>query len=133
MTTLKRLLWFDAVAAFTAAVVMLVFGNLLAPRFGVTPGLLTFLAIANASYGAFAFSLARRAQPPMHVVTWLVRANAFWFFVCLGLVLHVRPEATWLGQAYLIAEGIFVGALALIESRVSARERAQARRPDRSS
>jgi hypothetical protein len=114
---LRPLLWFDCTAAAIAGAIMLTLGGRLAPWFGLPRGLLVFTGLVNLAYGTYSFSLARRAAPSPRAVRALVAANASWVLVCLVLAGYLAGPGSWLGSAYLLAEGAFVGLLAALEAR----------------
>jgi hypothetical protein len=51
-----------------------------------------------------------------------VVANGAWTVPCALLAIATSPTANALGTATLVAEGVFVGALALVEARVLLRD-----------
>lgn len=114
---LRSLLWFDCTAAGVAGVTMLVVSGLLAPLFGLPRVLLVATALANVAYGAFSFSLARMPEAPRGRVRALVIANFAWTLVCVALAAVFAGPGSWLGVAYVLAEGAFVGVLAALEAR----------------
>jgi hypothetical protein len=114
---LRRLLWFDCTAAGVAGAAMLALGGLLAPLLGLPRVLLVFTALVNLAYGAYSFSLARQPAAPRGRVKALVIANFSWVAVCALLALRFANPASWLGAAFLLGEGIFVGVLAAVEGR----------------
>jgi hypothetical protein len=114
---LRPLLWFDCTAGGVVGIAMLALSGVLAPLFGIPRAVLVITAIVNLAYGAFSFSLARQSEPPHRRVRVLVAANAAWTPVCVILAaVHAGP-GSWLGVAYFVAEGVFVGALAVFEMR----------------
>jgi hypothetical protein len=117
---LRRLLWFDCLAAAVAGTAMLALGGRLAPLLGLPRGVLLFIALVNLAYGAFSFSLARRPMAPAALVKVLVAANLSWVVVCVGMAIHFAGPESRLGAALMAGEGIFVGTLAVIEGRVLA-------------
>ncbi len=114
---LRRLLWVDCTAAAIAGTAMLALAGRLAPLFGLPRAVLVFTALANLAYGAFSFSLARQPAPRRARVGVLIAANLGWAGVCLAMGIHFAGPGAWLGAGYILAEGVFVGALASIERR----------------
>ncbi|WP_291980571.1 hypothetical protein [Luteitalea sp.] len=112
-----RLLWVDCTAGALVGVFLLLLSPWLAPLYGLPQGLILFNAAANLLYGAYSFSLARRAIRPMRLLVLLVCANAAWSVVCLGLVVRYWHDASVLGMATLVGESLFVGGLAALEWR----------------
>jgi hypothetical protein len=117
--TIRALLWFDCIAAGVAGVAMLALSSLLAPPFGVPRALLVTMALVNLAYGASSYSLARQPAASRRAVRALVVANFAWTAVCLGLAAFFAAPGSWLGAGYILGEGLFVGALAAVEGRVS--------------
>lgn len=121
---MRRLLWFDALAGMGVGLAMFALANVLAPLFGYTLRIAYALAAANFGYGCFALTLAAWFPSSTPVLRWLVAANGAWPLISVALIAALRDSATGLGLAYLTAEGVFVGALAMVEARALARLRA---------
>jgi hypothetical protein len=117
---LRTLLWLDCSAAGVVGVAMLALSGPLAPRLGLPRAVLAAMALANLAYGASSFTLARQATAPRRHVRALVAANLAWTGVCVALAACFAGRATWLGTGYVLAEGLFVGALAAVEARALA-------------
>jgi predicted membrane-bound spermidine synthase len=113
---IATLLWVDCTAAAVVGVAMLALSGLLAPWFGLPRGLLVFTGIANLVYGSFSFSLARSPAPPRRLVWLLVAANFSWTAVCAVLAAAFAHPGSALGVAWLLLEGLVVGALAAVEA-----------------
>ncbi len=94
--SLKHLLWLDCAAAFISGVVMLILSAWLC-------------------YGAFSFSLARRASRPRSLIVLLVAANFVWSGVCLSAAVLLASTASVFGLIHLAAESVLVGGLASLE------------------
>jgi len=114
---LRTLLCFDCTAAGVVGLTTLLAADLLAPLFGLPQVVLLVTAIANLAYGAFSYSLARSQEAPRRLVRALVAANFAWTGVCVVLAAAFAGPGRWLGVAYLIVEGVFVGVLAAAEAR----------------
>lgn len=122
---LRPLLWFDCTAGGVVGVAMLALSGVLSPLFGIPRAVLVTTAIVNLMYGAFSFSLARRPEAPRRLVRVLIIANLAWMPVCVTLAaVHAGP-GSWLGVAYLLAEGLFVAVLAAVEARAASSDRRQ--------
>jgi hypothetical protein len=117
--SIRALLWFDCIAASVAGVAMLSLSGVLAPVFGIRRAVLVAMAIANLCYGSFSFSLAREPQPPQRRVRALIAANFAWTAVCVVLAAASAGPGSWLGAAYILGEGVFVGTLAIVEARAA--------------
>lgn len=112
--SLKQLLWLDALAGATTAAIGFLAYRQLAVWFGLPPNLLLAIAVANAVYGASAFSLARQPSPDIRP---LVRANWLWAIVSLVMLASYYKAVTPLGLAFLVLQPIVVGGLAWLEGR----------------
>src|SRR5687768_3140820 len=68
---LRKLLWVDCGAAFTAGLVVLSLIGWLSDLYALPRGLLVTMGAVNLGYGAFSFSLARRARRPRSLIVVL--------------------------------------------------------------
>jgi hypothetical protein len=125
---LRSLLWFDCIAGGIVGVTMLAVSGWLAPVFGMPRTVLLATAVANLAYGSFSFSLARMGEAPLGRVRFLVVANGAWSVVCLVLAVSFAAPGSWLGAAYILAEGVFVVGLAAVEARALQAVASEARR-----
>lgn len=98
---------------------MLALSGLLAPLLGIPRTVLVTMALVNLTYGAFSYSLARQPEASRRRVRALVVANFAWTGVCVGLAAFFADPGSWLGAGYILAEALFVGALAAVEARAS--------------
>ncbi len=114
---MRRLLWTDGLAGATAGVVLLALAGPLAGPFGLPPAAVRGLGAVNLAYAALALSLAARLPRSAPHVRYLAAANLMWTVACLGLVLALRDTASWLGLAYVGAEGAVCAALGVLEAR----------------
>lgn len=113
----NELLWVDCIAAAVGGLAVLLLLPWLVPIYGLPPGWLQGVGIANLLYGSYSFSLALRRRRPQAFITLLVVANAAWALVCVGMALHFADSATWLGLGHLVVEAVVVGGLAACEWR----------------
>ena len=81
MRVVPRLLWIDGSGALVAGVIVLLFAPFLSGLHALPRSLLLVTGVANLAYGAFSFTLARRARRPMALVQVLAVANVAW--VCV--------------------------------------------------
>ncbi len=117
MLPLRKLLWVDCGAALLASLAVLSLSGWLARLYALPRGLLVAMGVANLAYGAFSFSLARRAHRPPSLIVLLVMANATWAVLCGIAAVRLAGVASAFGLAHLIGEGLFVGGLAALEWR----------------
>jgi hypothetical protein len=85
--------------------------------YAIPQRLLVLMGVANLTYGAFSFSLARRRVRPRGLLVTLVVANAAWGVLCLLATALLVRRASAFGVASLVLEGLFVGGLAALEWR----------------
>lgn len=118
----QRLLRFDSIAGLSAGVAVLLLRHPLSAWEQIPAPLLAVTGAANLLYGSYSGLLAYRASrgnPASRLaLRTLVIANGGWAVFCLVLVAVTWSYSSWLGVAHLGGEGLFVGLLAYIESRV---------------
>ncbi len=83
MRVVPRLLWIDGSGALVAGVIVLLFAPFLSGLHALPRSLLLVTGVANLAYGAFSFTLARRARRPMALVQVLAVANVAWGVACM--------------------------------------------------
>ena len=113
----QRILWIDGIAALSAGVVALVFGRFLADLYALPRELITFVGVVNVAYSAYGLALATQRRRRTIAIIGLASANGVWACVCLGLAIRFRSEASALGLAIILFEGVFVAGLAMLEWR----------------
>lgn len=121
---IRKLLWVDCTAAGIVGVLMIALSGIVAPWFGVSRTLLVAMGVVNLAYGSYSFSLARRPQVDAGLTRILIRANFAWTLICLVAAAYLWAPGSRLGAAYVVVEGIVVGALAALEAKALARHRA---------
>ena len=77
-----RLLWVDFTAAGLAGLTMLALSGWLSDLYALPHTFVVGLAFVNLVYGAFSFSLARRARRPPRLIAALAAANGAWGALC---------------------------------------------------
>jgi hypothetical protein len=119
--SLPALIRMDAIAGIAAGLI-LYFGRVVwSPLSGLSVEWFARLGIVGLCYGAFSGSITLlSAYRPVPVWT-LVTANALYALFCLGLLLNKSSELRALGIVHLMAETLFVGGLAILESRKAPR------------
>ncbi len=105
----------DCIAGALAGVAMLLLVDWLAALYGMPKDLLVFIGMANVLYATYSFSLAIRRSRTLLLLNALIVANSLWALVCVGLAVRWAGTASLFGMAHLIAEALFVGALARLE------------------
>ena len=94
---------------------MLSLSSWLSDLYALPRVLLIGIGVVNLCYGAFSFSLARRARRPRPLIVLLVVANATWAVLCVLAAVLLAGQASAFGMAQLVGEGLFVGGLAALE------------------
>jgi hypothetical protein len=97
MRVVPRLLWIDGSGALVAGVIVLLFAPFLSGLHALPRSLLLATGVANLAYGAFSFTLARRARRPMALVQVLAVANIAWGVACMVTAAIVAADASRLG------------------------------------
>lgn len=115
MLLLRKLLWVDCGAAFLAGAAVVSLAEWLSRLYALPHGLLVGMGVVNLGYGAFSFSLARRARRPRSLIALLVVANATWAALCGLVAVRLAGTASAFGLAHVVGEGLFVGGLAGLE------------------
>jgi hypothetical protein len=113
----RQLPWLDAMAGLTVGVLVLILRDFLTGFYGLSPGVVTFIGAGNAGYALFGSTLGALRERPRALLYWLVFANFSWSAVCVLLAVEVWASASIFGLAHIIAEGLFVAGLALLEIR----------------
>lgn len=117
----KRILWVDGLGGLVVGVLMLVVmllaGSWLSDTYGLPLGLLWTMTAANLAYGTYSTTLASRSRRPMALILLLVVANATWTVVCFRWTYLHWQASSWIAQAHLVGEGLWVGGLAWLEFR----------------
>ena len=113
----RKLLWIDCGAALLAGLAVLSLSTWLGSLYALPRELLVAMGMVNLAYGAFSFSLARRARRPRSLIVLLVVANATWAVLCGIAAVRLAGVASAFGMVHLIGEGLFVGGLAALEWR----------------
>ena len=98
MRVVPRLLWIDGSGALVAGVIVLLFAPFLSGLRALPRSLLLATGVANLAYGAFSFTLARRARRPMALVQVLAVANVAWGVRAWSLPRSWPPLACWSGD-----------------------------------
>lgn len=118
----QRLLTLDSAGGLIAGTLVIALHQPLSQWEDLPPALLLVTGAANILYGLYSGRLAylARCDHPLHptALRFLVAANAFWTLVCLILTALFWSRATVWGVVHLVGEGIYVGVLAWVESRV---------------
>jgi hypothetical protein len=112
-----NLLWIDGTGGLVAGAIVVPSHQVLAGWYGLPVSLVLAIGVANLLYGAAAFTLATRQRRPLALIGALAGANATWAAVCGALVATYAATAGALGVVHLVAEGLYVGGLGVLEWR----------------
>ncbi len=116
-----RILTFDGSGGLVAGALVMALREPIAGFYGLSLGVVTVVALANLTYGAYSSTLALRALrgtlPSRRAVSVLIVANACWTIVCLGILVATRASAAIFGQLHIGLEGLYVLGLAGVEAR----------------
>lgn len=113
----KSLLWIDCTGGLIVGAFVLAFFPWLSTLYALPVGFVIVMGAANLAYGAYSFSLARRAVRPRALLLLLVTANLAWAVLCAVATAVFASEASALGLAHLVLEGVYVGGLGILEWR----------------
>jgi hypothetical protein len=115
--SLKKLLWIDGIAALLAGTILLVFSYRLAVLFNLPETVVRIQGFISLAYSCFSINLARKKTNPKPRLYLLVVANAGYALFGICLLLYFFKIASVYGILYLVAEILFIGALAFLEWR----------------
>lgn len=113
----RRLLWIDCTGAAVVGVAVLLSSGWLSDLHRLPQDFVLFLGWVNLGYGAYSYSLARRAERPIALILLLVAANLLWAVLCLRWAWIYSGTASPFGLLHLGGEGLYVGVLACFEWR----------------
>lgn len=113
----KRLLWIDGSGGLLVGVLVLASCRWIASWHNLPMMLIIAIGIANAVYGCYSLSLAMQTVRPLVYIHVLVVANLPWAVNCFVIVALWRDSISILGVLHIAGEGIYVGALAILEWR----------------
>ena len=122
---LPAVLSIDAVSAGASGLLHVAAASALAGWLGLDARLVSASGLALFAVAALALWAARSKPVPRAAVYLLVAINAAWVVGCVELLLTAGGLTT-LGQAFLVLQAVFVGALAQLEWMGVRRSRATA-------
>ena len=119
----KLILNVDSIGGIAVGLLVFLLHDVLVWLYDLPLTTVLLLGAANLGYGLFSGSLAlfarmRDAAPPRPLLLLLVTANCLWPLVCVGLIVSHWPAISWLGVVSVALEGIYVGALGIVEARI---------------
>jgi len=120
----RTILWFDGGAACTAGIAMLALRDWLSRLHAFPAALVVFLGVCNLAYASYSGTLATLASrgrtPSRRAIDALVAANLAWTLVCGVIVVATWRTSSVFGLLHVAFEGLFVGALGMVERRLVA-------------
>lgn len=128
----SALIRLDWIGGAVVGLVVLGLHGWLARVYGLPSSLVLAMGWANLAYASVSFTLFRLTRGDrVPGLGKMALANILWGLLCFGLAAYWSREATVLGLAQLIVEGLFVGGLGVLEWRAS-RQDADGPRPEMS-
>lgn len=91
--------------------------GVLAERYGLPIGLMTFNGILSVTYSSLGMLLALQERRSLARIRALAAANYLWIGVCVVLIVRFAHDARALGFGHLAFEGVYVATLATVEGR----------------
>ena len=113
----QRLLQVDSTGGLVVGILVLALSARLSELYRLPHWSLVVMGLANVAYGTYSGLLARRTNRPLGMLVVLVIANALWGVGCLVVAARVADTASPFALAHLAGEGLYVGALAILEWR----------------
>ena len=122
MKSALKILFVDSLGGLVAGFCTIMLGPLLTVWYGWPAGFALFIGLVNISYGCFsgflALRLYRKDRLSRGMVIILLLANSIWAGQCFTQVWWLHENASYLGLAHLLFEGLWVGGLAYLEARI---------------
>ena len=110
----------DCLGGLVVGLFVLSFARWLSGLYALPSSMVVTMGIANLVYGTFSLSLARRAIRPRGLLLLLIVANISWAVLCVITAVVVAKQASFIGLATLLFEGVYVGSLGVLEWRYRA-------------
>lgn len=112
---MRTILWIDAVAGGSTALVGLLFYNPLTTLLGLPQRLILTIALITLLYAGAALTLVIQSRLPVALLRVLINANWFWTLISVGLLAGYAQTATPLGVLFLVLQIVVVSGLAYTE------------------
>ncbi|MEM9585663.1 MAG: hypothetical protein AAGA03_00155 [Planctomycetota bacterium] len=110
-----KLLWIDCTGGIVVGGIFLAANSWLAVWLGLPQLQVLILGLANLSYGSCSLALAIRKRRPLELIRLLAVANVGWALICYGLVAWYWTQLSVFGVLHLVAEGVYVAVLGIVE------------------
>ncbi|WP_273210209.1 hypothetical protein [Runella zeae] len=115
LARLKKLLWFDAIAATVAATGIFFLKDLMQPYLGLPSALLSGMGFTALVFALYGFHLLMRKITSKRWIQILIYGNATYAIFCLVLSLYFLFKIPWIGIVYLWIDTAIVETLSYIE------------------
>lgn len=110
-----RILWWDGLGGLVVGALVLIAAPWLSALYGMPLWFVVFTGIVNVAYGSYSTTLVLRKRRTAWQLRLLWRANAVWAVLCFIYIAWLIEDIRFLGVFHLVAEGLYVGALAILE------------------
>lgn len=120
MKQARFILTLDSTGALVVGVFILLFSSLISNLTGWQESFTRMEGVVNLIYGSYSgilLLLFRRGNLHRIFVFILVTANSLWGLQCFTQVWRLKEEATYIGTATFILEGIYLLVLAYLEAK----------------
>lgn len=112
---LRWALMADAPASAATGLLLVFGGSSLRDLLGLPSGLMHYAGLSLIPFAALVAYAATRRQP-MRPLIWAIAAyNVLWTVDSFALLLSGFIAPTWLGAAFIVAQALAVGALAVLQ------------------
>lgn len=113
---LRSALWFDALSVAGLGLLLLLMAGTLEPWLGLDAGFLRAVAIlVLLPFAVLLAWTASRERTPRAIVGWIVGLNALYVAASFAILLFGWVQPTALGTAFVVAQALIGGAVALVE------------------
>lgn len=112
---LRTSLWFDALSVAGLGLLLLLLAGLLEPLFGIDAGFMRAVGALLLPFAAFLGWTASRDRIPRAAVLWIIALNALYVVASFAILLLGWLQPSALGTAFVIAQALVGGAVAVVE------------------
>jgi len=113
----QRILWLDCTGGLVAGAVVLLAARFFSDLECLPLWIIRFVGFANLAYGCYSLWVTVQIPRKLVLVKCLALANMAWLAVCIAIVVTYWNEVSVLGIGHMLAEGIYVASLGVIEWR----------------
>lgn len=112
---LRSALWFDAASVAGLALLLLLMVDALAPMLGLDAALMRAVGALLLPFAVFLALTAARARISRVAVGWIIALNALYVIDSFAILVLGWVQPTVLGTAFVIAQALVGGAVAVAE------------------